>query len=197
MNAIPLEDVAVRGSNLESIMRGFGNFTLLASRILLDEKIGKEDPSSGMAIIESDQWYPANRVLKVLARVGAELGDSTLRQLGTYVGRNSELPPSVFDVQTALKGVDAIFHMSHALRGEPMFLPRTGEMKDGIGHYVVLSSERRKCVIESNSPYPCGFDEGMLLALAQRFGPLAMLAHDRTKPCRKTGGDCCTYTISW
>ncbi len=88
--------------------------------------------------------------------------------------------------------------MNHAVRGQPLFSPDTGEMGEGIGHYVCQGVEGKKQFLcECSTPYPCAFDQGLLLAMAQRFEPSATLAHLELARCRNRGGSRCTYAISW
>ena len=44
------------------------------------------------------------------------------------------------------------------------------------------------------------FDTGLIKSIAKRFSPAghsAAVAHDETLPCRRKGGACCTYTVTW
>jgi hypothetical protein len=50
------------------------------------------------------------------------------------------------------------------------------------------------------NPYPCDFDRGIVEAMAGRFRPqgsVPVVRHDGAQPCRKTGGESCTYLIRW
>ena len=46
---------------------------------------------------------------------------------------------------------------------------------------------------EENS---CAFDLGIITAMANKFGSRSTVTHDDSRPCRKSGGESCTYVIS-
>src|SRR5689334_12920745 len=49
----------ILGANVRVILDGFGTFTLLASKILLESGLGTMDADGvGHAVINPDQWYP-------------------------------------------------------------------------------------------------------------------------------------------
>ena len=187
----------VLGMNLQIVIDGFGSFTLLANKILLEEGLGTND-GTGTVKFEADGWYSLDRWLKTLERVGNEFGRILLYQSGMATPKNVVLPPAVTDIHSALKCIDIAYHMNHAVRGEVMFNPSTGEMREGIGHYgYAHAPEKNLITIESSTPYPCDFDQGIITAMAQRFQPTAMLSHDASKPCRKSGGHSCAYHVTW
>jgi len=94
--------------------------------------------------------------------------------------------------------IDVAYHMNHAVRGEAMFSPSTGKLREGIGHYrYVHAAGKNLITLESSTPYPYEFDQGIIIAMAQRFEPTARLTHDAFKPCRKSGGGSCTYHVTW
>jgi hypothetical protein len=79
-----------------------------------------------------------------------------------------------------------------------MFDPVTGQMLEGIGHYVYQAVEGKKeIVMTCENPYPCRFDLGIIKGMAQRFEPTASITHDTTKGCRKKGAESCTYVVTW
>ncbi|HEY0093508.1 MAG TPA: hypothetical protein VGB96_04255, partial [Archangium sp.] len=87
---------------------------------------------------------------------------------------------------------------NHGLGDKPMFSLETGKMEEGIGHYRYQAVPGKKQVLcISDTPYPCDFDEGLVLAMAQRFEPTATLVHQNPTTCRKKGGMSCTYTVNW
>ena len=185
----------VLGANLRNIIAGFGSFGVLGSQIMIEEKLGTAGPN-GMIQVEPEQWYPLVGNLRSLERIQKEFGELVVRQTAAAVPKNAPFPPTVFDIHTALNSVDVAYHMNHAVNGQPMFSPDTGEMREGIGHYTCRSVEGRKQFLcECSAPYPCAFDQGLLLAMAQRFEPSASLAHLEPAHCRNRGGASCTYSI--
>lgn len=178
-----------------TIMTGFGTFSLLASQVLLDEKLGKDD-GNGVAKFDPNEWCPLQNWLRAFDRINSEFGEYILKQMGNSVPQNIPFPPSIADVESALTSIDIAYHMNHSRDGVPMFSPESGKMQEGIGHYVCKRTPNKQemtCVVDSL--YPCAFDEGLLQAMAQRFSPSATLKH--TGNCRKRGGASCTYVITW
>lgn len=197
MDKAKFENIQVLGANLSNVLNAFGSFQLLASRIMLEEGLGAES-ADGIVQFERDRWYPVARWLATFERIGREYGESMLGQVGFAVPKNAIFPPFVTDIDSALKSVDIAYHMNHALDGEAMFSPVTGNMLEGIGHYGYLRVPGKKQIIaECTNPYPCPFDLHLLQAMAQRFESTATVTHDPTKPCRKQGGPSCTYIVKW
>ncbi len=187
----------VLGANLQIVLDGFGSFSVLANNILLEEGLGTHE-RHGAVKFEQGNWYPLARWLKALERIGNEFGHYLLYQSGMTTPKNAVFPPTVTDIHSALRCIDVAYHMNHATHGESMFNPVTGQMGEGIGHYVYAHVLGKKQVtIESTTPYPCDFDRGIVIAMAQRFQPSAALTHDASKPCRKNGGASCSYHVTW
>jgi hypothetical protein len=187
----------VLGSNLQIVIDGFGSFTLIANRILVEEGLGTGD-GAGTVKFDADRWYPLERWLNVLKRIEKEFGHLLLYQTGMTTPKNAVFPPTVTDIHSALKCMEVAYHMNHAVLGEPMFNPGTGEIREGIGHYGYAHAPGKNLItIESTSPYPCDFDQGIIIAMAQRFQPRAQLTHDSSRPCRKSGGERCAYHVTW
>ncbi len=56
----------------------------------------------------------------------------------------------------------------------------------------------RAVTILCDTVYPCDMNRGLLTGLLRRVvKATAMVKHDNTRPCRKTGGPNCTFEISW
>jgi hypothetical protein len=190
-----LAKVEVLGANLQAILDGFGSFSVIASRVLLDSGLGTE--KDGVAHFQKDKWYPLNPILEAFERITQGFGVYTLRQVGSAVPKNALFPPNVVDIDSALQAVDVAYHMNHAIGGQALFSPQSGQMTEGIGHYGFERVPDKKQIVSTcDSPYPCGFDAGLLLAMAQRFEPTATLVHS-TAGCRNQGADSCTYTLTW
>jgi hypothetical protein len=189
--------IGVLGNNMAAIMQGFGTFSLLASKFLLNESIGQDD-GAGNAVFEPNHSYPLRNVLNAFEKIEKEFGEHLLKQVGIFVPKNTPLPPFIKDIDAAFKMLDASYHMNHAKNGVPMFSPDTGQITEGIGHYnITRVANKNQIIIEATAPYPDAFDAGLFTGLAQRYQPTATVVHDATKPCRKKGGSSCTYTVSW
>jgi len=197
MNQPGLEGIDVLGSNLSNVLNAFGSFQMLASRIMSEEQLGQLN-AEGLVLFDPDKWYPVTRWLATLRRVGKEYGDKMLMDAGLAVPKNAVFPPFVKDIDSALQSIDVAYHMNHASNGEPMFNPATGKMAEGIGHYGYQRVQgQKKIIAEVTAPYPCPFDNGLILSMARRFEKTANVSHDASKPCRNKGGQSCTYVITW
>jgi len=186
----------VLGANLQSIMQGFGSFTLIASKILLSEGIGTPDDTM-MVQFDPTGWYPLDRFLRAFDRIHGEFGNYTLRQVGLHIPKNSVFPPQVVDIYSGFATLDIGYHINHGFNGTAMFDPATGKLTEGIGHYRYTPIKgANKITVEGQTPYPCPFDEGLVTSLAQRFKPTATVIHDKAE-CRSRDGAKCTYHVSW
>lgn len=189
----------ILGANLKAILGGFGSFTLLASKILLELGLGTVDKEGvGMAEIDPDKWYPLDQFLRAFQRIGAEFGDYTLRQVGVQIPKNAVFPPSYRDLLTALSTMDLGYHFNHGKNNQPLFNAQTGQIvAEGIGHMNAKPVAGKKLIImDVDTPYPCAFDEGIVTGLAQRFEPTSTVTHD-PKSCRKRGAERCLYNVAW
>ncbi len=195
-NKDTLVDYQVLGANLQSIMKGFSSFTLIASKILLEEGIGTADDTM-MVQFEPQAWYPLDRFLRAFDRMNEQFGSYILRQVGLQIPKHSVFPPHVVDIHSGFSTLDIGYHLNHGKNGEPLFDPATHTMKEGIGHYhytPIQGEKRLVCVGET--PYPCPFEEGLVTALAHLFIPTATVVHDKAG-CRAKGANSCKYTVTW
>jgi hypothetical protein len=190
------EDVDVLGANLQSIVDGFGTFSLLGNRILLDEGLGISG-GDGSITFKKDQWYPLGAFLRAFDRIGREFGAYIQNQVGLAIPRHAPFPPSVVDIDTAIKAIDIAYHMNHAIKGVPLFAPDTGKKTDRIGSYGYERQPGSKLIVSRcTTPYPCPFDEGILKSMAQRFERTSNIKHV-PGACRTRGDGYCIYHISW
>lgn len=191
-----LEDFTVAGPSLQTFMDGFGGFALIASQILLEENLGRES-GDGLVKFDPHEWVPLKNLMRALDRIGKEYGSPILRQVGSSVPNYIDLPPHVTNIDIALQSVNVAYHMNHALKGQPMFSPETGEMLEGIGHYRIERTKgRNQSICKVDSAYPCPMDEGLMESMARRFERTANIKHEPGS-CRDKGGPHCTYTIEW
>jgi hypothetical protein len=193
------KDIQILGAAVRVILSGFGSFTLLASKILLESGLGTMDAEGiGMAQLDPNRWYPLSSFLRAFQRIGAEFGDFTLRQAGSFIHKQANVPPEFLkELVSTFQTLDQGYHLNHSKGGKPMFNPETGDMLEGIGHFKFRQVPGKKqIVLEVDTPYPCAFDEGIVLGLAQRFDPSARVAHD-AKACRKKGDPLCVYNVTF
>lgn len=170
-------DVEVNGQTVLSIVDGMGSFTMSANNILMQN--GISDPKPG-------QWYLQQNWLNAFKEISDKLGPKTLLQIGKKIPENADFPPQIDDIEKALAAIDVAYHMNH----------RNGE----IGHYNYEKTGPNSARIVCNNPYPCEFDRGIIMAMAQRFAPQdshVKVEHDGSQPCRVNGAETCTYLITW
>ena len=151
-------------------------------------------PNDNIRLADS-MWYPLPVLLTLFHRIELERGRIALFEIGSNVPRSAEFPPSITDLQSALRSVNVAFHMNHRKDGKPLFVD--GRALDGIGHYQYLCARAQKLIVcDCSNPYPCDFDFGLLQTMARRFEASAQVWH---KPmiCRRDGASSCSYAITW
>ncbi len=170
-------NVMVTGGSVLAVVNGMGSFKQTALDILGKHGIKNPQPA---------EWYPQQAWLDAFREINKSIGAATLYQIGRSIPATAKFPPGIDTIEKALGSIDAAFHMNH----------RGGE----IGHLTYSKAGERKASFNCNNPYPCDFDRGIIEAMAGRFKPsgaIVKVLHDSSKPCRKTGGDSCTYLVSW
>ncbi|MBN1588084.1 MAG: hypothetical protein JW888_01060 [Pirellulales bacterium] len=186
------EGVEVNGETVYAVVDGMGMFKTRALKILAEN--GISEPVAG-------KWYPQQAWLDSFRIISQTIGSVTLAAIGRKIPENAHFPPGLDSIEEALKSIDVAYHLNHRLGTERLFDPRTGKMKEGIGHYGYEKVEKNKVKMVCNNPYPCDFDRGIIEAMAIRFKPSGCLflqvKHDDTAPCRKKGADSCTYYVEW
>jgi hypothetical protein len=190
-------DVDVLGANLQSIVDGFGNFSLLGNRFLLNEGLGTSVGGDGSITFQKDQWYPLAAFLRAFERIGKEFGAYVQHQVGLAIPKHAPFPPTVVNIDTAIQAIDVAYHMNHAIKGVPLFSPATGQKTERIGSYGYERQEGKKLIVSKvTTPYPCPFDEGILASMAQRFEKTSSVKHV-PGACRSRGNTHCIYHIAW
>jgi hypothetical protein len=189
--------IEVSGASLGAIVDGFRKYPTVAMKYLTKHGLTKNLPGK-QSEIDRNGWYSLEDFLAAYEGIANEVGTNSLYGIGRSIPENATFPPHVKDVYSAIGSIDVAYHMNHRKNGAVMFNPETGQMLEGIGHYRMEPIENEKriiCICEN--PYPCDFDRGIISSMANRFEPLARTAHDNDAPCRKSGGDSCTYVVMW
>lgn len=190
-------EVEVSGQGIQAVLEAFNAFSLLASKIMLEEGLGEEG-EDGTIKADPSGWYSLAAYLNAYKKIASQLGDHVVQQVGQAMPKHAKFPPTVVDVPSALSLMDIAYHMNHRLDGKEMFNPQTGERQEGIGHYGFEPVPgQKKAIAVCTNVYPCAFDRGLYEAMVKRFDPSGRVAHDNAKPCRARGGDSCTYIITW
>ncbi|HEX4386709.1 MAG TPA: hypothetical protein VH083_27330 [Myxococcales bacterium] len=186
----------VSGASVSAILKGFGGFSLLASRVLYDVGVGELD-DAGIIQLDETVWYPASSFLRACARIERELGASVVYQAGQALAQYVPLPERRDDIEGALRSIDVGYYLNHAMHGEPLFDVATGKMRGAIGHYAVARVSGRQLVATCDNPYPCDLARGIIEATARRSQPTTTVVHDTKVRCRKRGGDACHFIVQW
>jgi hypothetical protein len=147
----------------------------------------------GLGLPDALEWYPLDKVLAVLDRVGEMVGDAALFRAGQSAPRLA----LAGNVPRALAALDVAYHQAHRKDGQPMHNAANGKLTDGIGHYIVAEEEPGLCVLDSASRYPCPYDLGLVTATVRRFNANAVIDHLDSSHCRRRGSATCKYIVTW
>jgi hypothetical protein len=145
----------------------------------------------GIREIKPDQYYPAQAFLNAMKEIAEKAGRNMMTRVGERIALRVDMPEGFDTLKTALEGLDTAYHSKY-IGGE-------------IGHWKYThegnSQSLTRGVMVSTNHYCCAFDRGVLEGFAKRFRPGnvtdALVRHDDSSPCRKNGGDSCTYIITW
>lgn len=170
--------VEVDGEAVLAVVQGMGRFKALAVEILLEH--GIPNPAPG-------HWYPQQAWLDAFRDIAERLGPANLLQIGKMIPLTARWPGGIGDIHEALASIDVAYHLNH----------RGGE----IGNYTYTPLSPRSGRMRCCNPFPCEFDQGILLGLARRHIPLdsALLEipHGEDGACRKHGAEACDYLLEW
>jgi hypothetical protein len=141
--------------------------------------------------VNRDQWYKLQTYLDAMNETQQTLGPAIMNRIGEQVIQDLDFPPDWKTLDTLLPGIDQGYQMQH--RG------------GAVGSYRYVGSETEfgmhRVKVVCDNPYGCSFNRGTLEGLIKRFPPEgatdAMVRHDDSAPCRKKGGDSCTYIYTW
>ncbi len=170
--------VEVSGLAVLSVVEWLGVFRDTALEILAEN--GIHDPKPG-------QWYSQQSWLDSFKTIAGSVGEASLFHIGEKIPETADWPPGIDSIEKALASIDVAYHLNH----------RGGE----IGSYEFQKIGDRSGKMVCCNPYPCGFDRGIVEAVATKFEPKGSLfvnvKHDDSQPCRQKGADCCTYLVYW
>lgn len=181
----------VNGQTVLSIVDGMLSMKEIGIKALADK--GIKDP-------KPDEWYNQQAWLDAFCEIEKKMGAASLLLIGMQIPKKANWPPSVNSIETALPSIDVAYHMNHRIDGVPLFDPASGTMKEGIGHYKAEKIGEKAIKMICDNPYPCEFDKGIIESAANKFkapGSKVDVLHDDSQPCRRKGGDTCTYIVTW
>ncbi len=169
--------VEVTGETVLSIVKGMMFGEDRAQRVLAAH--GIRDPQPGI-------WYRQQDWLDAFQEIAQTLGPNTLFSIGQKIPEQAKFPPSIDTLEKGLAAIDVAYQMNH--RGGP------------IGSYRFVPAGERRALIICDNPYPSDFDRGIITAMANRMKPagsFVSVALDPERPTRKSGGETCTFVITW
>jgi len=193
-----IEDRTVQSSGacLQSIVDSFGALKRTVSQLFIEAGVG-ELSADGVVQIDPRAWYPIEIEVGVLRAMYDRVGKQTLFTVGTRIPEHVALPPTVEDIESALFAIDVGYHLNHGRNGEPLFDPASGEMGEGIGHFVCEINDEREATIEAPGPFPCELSRGVVLGFARKFESTASIALDPARPSLADGAATSTYIVRW
>jgi hypothetical protein len=169
--------IEVNGETVRAFLEGTGGSRARAARVL--ESRGLGDPKPGT-------WYSQQKWLDAFKEIADTVGPNTLFLIGKAIPANAKFPPQISTIEQGLAAIDMAYKMNH----------RGGE----IGSYRFQPTGPRSAAMVCDNPYPSDFDRGIILAVAERFKPdggFVAVRLDEGKPSRKTGGESCTFLVTW
>lgn len=167
------DGIEVAGTGMYPVVRALSASALC--RVLL-EKHGLDD-------VKTDRFYPLKNYLALLADIGERM-PVTLKKIGSFITAEAKFPPGIDSFEAILGSTDVAYRMNH----------RGCEGKDDIGHYACTLLEKGKYLMKVDVPYPCPFDEGIFLGMAEHFQKKITIRHQGVH-CRLKGAPRCLYEI--
>lgn len=194
---IPFDEfkgIEVSGRNVLGVVEAFGQFQSIASQLLLAEKLGQKGPD-GLVVVNPEDWYACDAYLRAFARASQQMGDAVLHQIGVSVMKTAQWPTDVRDVKALMQTMDLCHYVRHRKNGRVMADPASGRIGDGVGHYRARPVGKADLEVESDTPYPCAYDKGLLFGGLRRLHATGSVVHDATQSCRKKGQRSCVYLV--
>lgn len=158
-------------------------FTIVAA---LDKQAVPVLEQYNLAKIDPEAWYPVQDFLDALRDL-SEQEYFNMVSVGMQVPDVAVFPPEIDTVEKALTLLGEAYQMN----------TRGGD----VGEYVFKKTSERSGEMFCRNPYPSDLDYGLIYRLIQKYRPADSetfnVTRDDSIPNRKTGGDACTYHISW
>ncbi|HEX8826260.1 MAG TPA: hypothetical protein VF794_40520 [Archangium sp.] len=174
----PSSQVEVYGRSVQALVDAMEFLTGKVQRVLA---------SHGIASLDPEKWYPMSAVLDSFDDILKQVGPHTTRAIGLAIPKNAVFPPGIDSFESALLSLDQAYRMNHRGSGD-------------IGSYRYQRTGELSAQMVCDNPYPCEFDQGIILALYGRFQPkgsyVLQIEHE-TADCRKTGAVACVYRLKW
>ena len=164
--------IQASGEDISSVVRG------ISAEALCKVLLNKYELNN----VQKGQYYPVNNYLSLLYDIEKRM-PAVLKNIGKSIISEALFPPDVTIFEEALVAADTGYYMNHL-----------GAEKDEIGHYLFEKKSEKHFHMIVDSPYPCIFDEGVILGIAEKFNEEISLKHDGDA-CRSKGDQQCNYHI--
>ncbi len=174
--------VEISGGHLSAIIQAFPAGTEKIAISILTAK-GLQDPNP-------DAWYSLQSVLDVMKDLYESFNPGLLTRIGNRVPQLVQVPPHWKSIDIALKELDVAYKMNH----------RGGQIGSFVSEDLGTDGGLRRIKMISRSHWPCEYDHGIMQGVSERFkepGMEVFVRKDDKAPCRKSGGDSCTYLVTW
>jgi len=139
---------------------------------------------------EAERFYCYMYYLNALRDIRDRFGDMIIEKIAYNCMQHINFPADWSHLRTSLENLDTGYKL-HVRGGHA-------------GHYgyeAVQHSSMSQVRMRDDTPLPCEYTRGVLEGLSMRYPPLgggqAVIRHDDSSPCKKKGGDSCTYVVSW
>jgi hypothetical protein len=173
------KEVQVRGTVVDTFVSAFGPYKNRGTRILA-RIFGTDEIGTG-----EEDLYPLHLYLQAMKDIQEQFGHEFMQRIGSYIFEKAVFPPGIDSLVQAMALINTAFYMNHT------------EAEGKIGGYHWAKTGDRSGQMTVDCPYPCVFDLGILTSIATRFESGGKVTHDDAKPCRRAGGDTCTYRVEW
>ena len=173
------ESIMVKGMLLTAFLQAFGAYKSRGERVL-KRHLGGESIE-----INENELYPCSKVLAGFRELQDQFGPDFIQRVGQFLYENVPFPEELDSFEATLAGMNPVYYGTHA------------NAEGKIGHYRFEKTGPKSGLMVCDNPYPCAFDMGILLGVAKSFGEEATITHEKEEPCRRDGGERCTYRIEW
>jgi hypothetical protein len=139
---------------------------------------------------EAGRFYCYLYYLSALKDIRYRFGDIIVEKIAYNCMQHINFPPEWSHFLTSLENLDTGYKL-HVRGG------RAGQYT----YEAVRHSSMSQLKMRDDTPLPCEYTRGVLEGLSKRYPPMgggqAVIRHDEGSPCKKKGGDSCTYVVSW
>jgi hypothetical protein len=164
---------------IESFVAAFGAYKARGEKIIA-RHLGVADLATA-----DESKYSVRAYLAAMEELQDQFGVEFMRKLGERVSEKSVFPPGIDSVVKVMEVFNIAYYLNHP------------DVPTGaLGTYQWKATSENGGVMESDSPYACAGDMGLIAGMARRFAPSSTVEHEPGS-CRHEGGDRCRYLVSW